>query len=66
MSGNKSDQWTPSAIEMMRASIEENRVGALCEDIGYGRVMQITSELWRRKDPLGALTVEPTFGEVSK
>ncbi len=31
------------------AAREENRVSALCEDIGYGRTMQLAEQLWRQK-----------------
>lgn len=34
----------------------------ICEQIGYGRVMQIASELWQKKDPTGALTIGPCTG----
>lgn len=36
----------------------------LCEKIGFGRVMQIASEEWKRRDPVGALTIGPCFGSV--
>lgn len=32
----------------------------MCEEIGYGRVMQIAATLWRKQDPVGALTPLPT------
>jgi hypothetical protein len=36
---------------------EEQQVVALCGRFGYGRVMQIASEAWAKKDPVGALIV---------
>lgn len=30
--------------------------------IGFGRMMQLISDYWRTKDPVGALTVGPCFG----
>lgn len=35
----------------------------LLQDIGYGRMMQLISEHWRQKDPFGALTVGPCYGD---
>lgn len=32
---------------------------AICEAIGFGRVMQIAADEWHRRDPVGALTVGP-------
>ena len=37
---------------------------AACAAIGYGRVMQMASQAWCRRDPLGALTVGPCVGTV--
>ena len=34
-------------------------VAALGERIGFGRIMQLCEELWRKRDPVGALTVGP-------
>ena len=36
---------------------EEAPVIALCEQHGYGAVMQAAARAWKRKDPVGALTV---------
>lgn len=38
---------------------------AICERIGFGRVMQIAAEEWQRRDSIGALTVGPcaTFAD---
>lgn len=41
------------------SACETLEVERLCETHGYGRVMQIASDLWRKKDPIGALTVGP-------
>lgn len=41
---------------------EENAVRQICDLIGYGRTMQIASELWCKQDSLGALTVGPCYG----
>lgn len=38
---------------------EENAVRQIGEEIGYGRVMQAASDIWSKKDPIGALTVGP-------
>lgn len=32
--------------------------------IGFGRMMQLVSDYWRTKDPVGALSVGPCFGTV--
>ncbi len=37
----------------------------ICEQIGYGRVMQIASTAWVMVDPLGALTVGPATAQVN-
>jgi len=42
----------------------EERVLALCEEHGYGRVMQVASELWRRKDPSGAIALGDCYGVI--
>mgnify|MGYP000642368484 CR=1 FL=1 len=34
-------------------------IKVLCERFGYGRVMQVASDLWQSKDPIGALVVGP-------
>lgn len=44
-----------------QAAVEE-----LCKIIGYGRVMQIAAELWKKIDPVGALTLGPCAGLVIK
>jgi hypothetical protein len=36
--------------------VQENR------RIGYGRMMQLISEHWRKEDPLGALSLGPCYG----
>ena len=36
----------------------------ICEEIGYGRVMQIAADAWREKDPVGALTIGPAVDRV--
>ena len=36
---------------------EDKRVEALCEEIGYGAVMDAAARLWARKDSLGALYI---------
>ena len=41
----------------MSHTFGEMAVIELCELIGYGRVMQIAEEKWRKKDPVGALIV---------
>ena len=54
----KADQ-RPSALlsdEDFAAFVEKNR------EFGYGRMMQVISELWREKDPRGALSVGETYG----
>ena len=33
---------------------------------GYGNAMQLLSEVWRRDDPLGALTVGPCAADVTE
>lgn len=36
---------------------EVNAIVTLCELFGYGRVMQVASETWERRDPIGAFIV---------
>ena len=36
----------------------------ICEQIGYGRVMQIASEAWRGKNPKGAISMGECFGTI--
>jgi hypothetical protein len=36
----------------------------LCDRFGYGFVMQAISEMWRQRDPFGALTVGPAYGTI--
>lgn len=38
-----------------RAFVEKNR------EFGYGRMMQLISELWRERDPAGALSVGDAY-----
>lgn len=44
----------------------EQGVLVLCERYGYGRIMQIASELWIAKDPNAALTLGPTFDSIQR
>ena len=44
---------------------EESAVRQLCKEIGYGRVMQLASQLWHREDPVGALSVGVPYGSMS-
>lgn len=41
--------------EEFRAFVEQNRA------FGYGRMMQLISDLWRSQDPAGALSVGDTY-----
>jgi hypothetical protein len=43
---------------------KRDEVEALCEKFGYGYVMQIAADLWREKDPVGALTIGPCAGLI--
>lgn len=36
----------------------------LCRRHGYGRVMQLVSQWWREKDPVGAISLGPCFGTL--
>lgn len=36
----------------------------LCERHGYGRMMQLISEWWREKDPVGAISLGPCYGTL--
>lgn len=42
----------------------ETRVLAACEEVGYGRVMQVVSDAWRAKDPIGAFAYGPCYGSL--
>lgn len=44
-----------SAVE----DAERRQVQAIGQHIGFGRVMQLCEEIWRERDPIGALTVGP-------
>ena len=39
-------------------------VRILCEEYGYGAVMDAAARLWRAKDPVGAFLVGPCVGTV--
>ncbi len=45
---------------------EDRTIEMLCDDIGYGAVMDAAARLWFRKDPVGALTVGPCAMTVRK
>lgn len=38
---------------------DEEAIKKLCDIIGYGRVMQLTTKLWREKDSKGAFVIGP-------
>ncbi len=38
----------------------------LCEQHGFGAVMQSASEQWIKRDPVGALTVGPCAAQVGR
>jgi len=48
----------PAALDAAEAPARE-ALRQLCEEWGYGRMMQLASQMWATKDPLGALTVGP-------
>ena len=48
-----------------RSAVEE-KIKQLCEHLGYGHVMQVAADIWRRKDPVGALTVGPCVGMLNR
>lgn len=50
----------------MREMSEVETIRDLCERRGYGRVMQIAADLWKAKDPIGALTVGPCVGLLNR
>ena len=37
---------------------------SVAEQIGYGRSMQIVSDLWRQKDPAGAISTGECFATL--
>lgn len=43
----------------MNEDAERRQVEAIGNRIGFGRIMQLCEELWRKRDPIGALTVGP-------
>ena len=51
-----------TAVETM--TDETADVQALCLRYGYGRVMQIASELWRQRDPIGAIALGECYGTL--
>jgi hypothetical protein len=58
---------TPSfAAPAVRGAESEDAVIALCEREGFGRVMQIAADEWKRRDPVGALTIGPCVGLASR
>lgn len=52
----KSEPFTP-----LTSSSDENekQVLAICQALGFGRVMQFVSDEWKKRDPKGALGVAP-------
>ena len=38
----------------------------MCEEHGYGNVMDAAARLWRTKDPVGAYTLGPAVGDVQE
>ncbi len=50
------------APESRGEAIDIGLIQSVCRRIGYGRVMQIASESWRRVDPMGAISMGPCFG----
>jgi hypothetical protein len=55
-------------IDGKRQSIRDERVDSivksLCEQHGYGAVMDAAARLWREKDPIGAFMVGPCVGTM--
>lgn len=39
--------------------VEANR------DLGYGRMMQLISAVWKKHDPVGALSLGPPYGTLT-
>lgn len=37
----------------------------ICRAIGYGRVMQVAYDEWRRIDPSGAISLGPCYGSLA-
>lgn len=56
MTPDAADIWREEAISKSEAPLVA-AVIEICQSIGFGRVMQIASTEWRRRDPRGALVV---------
>ena len=55
-----STDWMNATDKRFARLVEE------MQQMGYGRMMQIISEIWFRIDPMGALTVGPCYGTMEK
>jgi hypothetical protein len=53
--------FNDAEARQLRAIIEP-----LCREHGYGRVMQLVSQWWREKDPVGAISLGPCYGELER
>jgi hypothetical protein len=62
------DEREAREVQAAHAAVDAAQAGdiaavlAACERIGYGRVMQVASDAWRKKDPVGALLVGEAAG----
>jgi len=54
----------PQGERMIIHAPEDPQVRELCEQVGYGAVMDSAARQWREKDPIGAFTVGPCVATV--
>jgi hypothetical protein len=56
-------------LQLCPPSVRDERVDSivksLCEQHGYGAVMDSAARLWRAKDPIGAFLVGPCVGTMT-
>ena len=45
---------------------EVHELENLCEEKGYGRMLQLASLLWQRKDPVGSFVIGPCAAFVKE
>jgi hypothetical protein len=67
---NTLDEKTIQEIERVYAKIDayeapfKSALQSICETIGYGRVMQLSSQMWQEKDPVGSFVVGTCKGST--
>ncbi len=70
LSDIEAGKWLMKKFGALSVSGAEARavmqIQKICKRQGFGWVMQIASSLWQDKDPMGALSVGPTYWELKQ